>query len=44
MTGQIYVADIDDATKQRLIGAGLCTLPGDYLVIGGIALPRLDDI
>ncbi|MGA8574172.1 MAG: hypothetical protein WB609_00595 [Candidatus Cybelea sp.] len=38
--GQIYVADLDDATKQRLMEAGLCTVQGDYLVIGGIALPR----
>jgi hypothetical protein len=38
--GQIYVADLDDATKQRLIDNGLCRVKGDYLVIGGIALPR----
>src|SRR5580692_7463642 len=38
--GQIYVVDLDDATKQRLIANGLCTVKGDYLVIGGVALPR----
>jgi hypothetical protein len=38
--GQIYVADLDDATKQRLIDAGDCSVKGDYLVIGGVALPR----
>lgn len=38
--GQISVADVDDATKQRLIDAGDCTVSGDNLVIGGIALPR----
>ncbi|HKE37390.1 MAG TPA: hypothetical protein VKB39_08155 [Candidatus Baltobacteraceae bacterium] len=38
--GQIYVMDLDDATKQRLIDANFCKVQGDYLVIGGIALPR----
>jgi hypothetical protein len=38
--GQIYVADLDDATKQKLIDAGLCKVQGDSLVIGGIGLPR----
>jgi len=38
--GQIYLFDLDDATKQKLVDAGLCKVQGDYLVIGGIALPR----
>jgi hypothetical protein len=38
--GQIYVVDIDDGTKQRLVDAGLCTISGDNLVIGGFALAR----
>jgi hypothetical protein len=38
--GQISVVDLDDAMKQKLIDAGACKVQGDYLVIGGIALPR----
>jgi hypothetical protein len=38
--GQIYVEDLDDATKQKLINAHLCTVQGETLVIGAIALPR----
>jgi hypothetical protein len=38
--GQIYVADLDDATMQRLVDAQVCSVQGDDLVIGEIALPR----
>lgn len=38
--GQIYVFDLNDATKQNLMNANLCTVSGANLVIGQIALPR----
>lgn len=38
--GQIFVEDLDDATKQRLIAANLCSAQGENLLIAEVALPR----